>query len=182
MLSPTRVRLTVSPVPAKPRPVPLDEDERERLTKHTTMLRSDDPRVRKVARSIAPKGATPRQAAEAISAWVHERLTYEVTPRTLDGAEILEAGRGDCSEYATLTVTMLRAVGVPAEVRDGMAASGDEMVAHAWVAYHDGTAWHELDPTWGRTTASAGHLEMSVLDVLALISLGRLEVVQIDTP
>ncbi|MCB9716861.1 MAG: transglutaminase domain-containing protein [Myxococcales bacterium] len=182
VLSPTRVRLTVSPVPAKPRPVPLDEDERERLTKHTTMLRSDDPRVRKVARSIAPKGATPRQAAEAISAWVHERLTYEVTPRTLDGAEILEAGRGDCSEYATLTVTMLRAVGVPAEVRDGMAASGDEMVAHAWVAYHDGTAWHELDPTWGRTTASAGHLEMSVLDVLALISLGRLEVVQIDTP
>ena len=54
---------------------------------------------------------------------MHERLTYEVTPRTLDGAEILEAGRGDCSEYATLTVTMLRAVGVPAEVRDGMAAA-----------------------------------------------------------
>lgn len=148
----------------------------------TAALPSEDPRIAQLARRLAPPGTTPTAAAEAIGAWVHRRLTYEVTPRSLDGAQILEAGRGDCTEYARLTVTLLRAAGVPAEVRDGMAASGDELVAHAWVAYHDGTRWHEIDPTWGRSTVSAGHLEMSVLDALALVSLGKLKIVEITVP
>ncbi len=94
--------------------------------------------------------------------------------------EILEAGRGDCSEYARLTVSLLRAAGVPAEMRDGMAAEGDEMVAHAWVGYHDGERWHEIDPTWGRMSVTAGHLPVSVVDILALISLDRLEITEIE--
>jgi hypothetical protein len=182
VLGPTRVRLTVAPVPAKPRIEPLTAERRESLTERTDVLRSDDARIAKLARSLAPPGTKPIAAAERISRWVHERLTYEVTPRSLDGVEILEAGRGDCTEYARLTVTLLRAAGVPAEVRDGMAAAGDELVAHAWVAYHDGESWHEIDPTWGRDTASAGHLEMSVLDAIALVSLGKLKIVEITAP
>ncbi|MCH9688748.1 MAG: lasso peptide biosynthesis protein [Deltaproteobacteria bacterium] len=181
-ISPTRVELVVSPVPATPRPVALSSGERKRLTDSTEAIRSDDPAIMELAASLAPAGTEPTVAAQAISHWVHERITYEVTPRSLDGVEILEAGRGDCTEYARLTVTLLRAAGVPAQTRDGMAASGDELVAHAWVAYHDGTVWHEIDPTWGRTTATAGHLEMSVLDALALISLGKLDVVTIAAP
>lgn len=179
VLGPTRVRMTVAPVPAKPVPAPLDADRREELTKTSDALRSDDPRIVELARRLAPPGTKPALAAEQVSRWVHERITYEVTPRSLDGVEILAAGRGDCTEYARLTVALLRAANVPAEVRDGMAASGDELVAHAWVAYHDGESWHEIDPTWGRTTASAGHLEMSVLDAIALVSLGKLKIVEI---
>ncbi|MCX4241226.1 transglutaminase-like domain-containing protein [Paraliomyxa miuraensis] len=180
VLGPTRVRLTVSPAPAKGgTPAPLTEKRRKELTKRTDVLPIDDPRIVGVARRLAPKGTAPAAAAERIGAWVHERITYEITPRSLDGAQILEAGRGDCTEYARLTVTLLRAAGVPAEVRDGMAASGDELVAHAWVAYHDGERWHEIDPTWGRSMVSAGHLEMSVLDALALVSLGKLKVVEV---
>lgn len=182
VLGPTRVRMTVAPVPAKPRPDPLDAERLEDLTKTTEGLRSDDPRMVELARRLAPAGTKPTAAAERISAWVHQHITYEVTPRSLDGVEILEAGRGDCTEYARLTVALLRAADVPAEVRDGMAAAGDELVAHAWVAYHDGESWHEIDPTWGRPTASAGHLEMSVLDAIALVSLGKLKVVEIATP
>lgn len=179
VLGPTRVRLVVSPVPATPRVEPLAADRFATLTKSTKELRHDDPRITKLALRLAPAGTTPALAAERIGKWVHERITYEVTPRSLDGVEILEAGRGDCTEYARLTVTLLRAAGVPAEVRDGMAASGDELVAHAWVAYHDGESWNEIDPTWGRAQVSAGHLEMSVLDAIALVSLGKLKIVEI---
>ncbi len=176
----THVVLTVAPVPGAPTPVPLTDKERKNATEKTATFRIDDPAIVEVAQKLAPEGTSPQAAAEAMAQWVHQRLTYEVTPRSLDGATILEAGRGDCTEYATLTVTLLRAAGVPAQMRDGMAASGDELVAHAWVAYHDGERWREIDPTWGRDTASAGHLEMSVLDALALISLGRLTVVEIS--
>lgn len=182
VLGPTRVRLTVAPVPTTPRPEPLDAERRKDLTETTEGLRSDDPRMVELARRLAPPGTKPAAAAARISTWVHEHITYEVTPRSLDGVEILEAGRGDCTEYARLTVALLRAADVPAEVRDGMAAAGDELVAHAWVAYHDGDSWHELDPTWGRATASAGHLEMSVLDAIALVSLGKLRIVEITAP
>lgn len=182
VLAPTRVRLTVAPVPAKPRPEPLDDDRRKDLIKPTDGLRSDDPKLVELARRLAPAGTKPAAAAERISTWVHDHITYEVTPRSLDGVEILEAGRGDCTEYARLTVALLRAAEIPAEVRNGMAAAGDELVAHAWVAYHDGESWRELDPTWGRPTASAGHLEMSVLDAIALVSLGKLKVVEIAAP
>lgn len=182
VLGPTRVRMTVAPVPATPRPAPLTAERRKTLTERTDVLRSDDPRLVELARRLAPPGTTPALAAERIGQWVHEHIAYEVTPRSLDSLEILEAGRGDCTEYAHLTVALLRAADVPAEVRDGMAAAGDELVAHAWVAYHDGDSWHELDPTWGRTTASAGHLEMSVLDAIALVSLGKLRVVEITAP
>ena len=182
VLGPTRVRLTVEPVATSPRPAPLEKSERKRLTKRTDEFSTEDPRIVELARSIVPEGTAPVQAAELVSQWVHERISYEVTPRILNGVEILEAGRGDCTEYATLTVTLLRALDVPAEIRSGMAAAGDEMVAHAWVGFHDGVTWHEIDPTWGRKTATSGHLEMSVLDALALVSLGKLEVVEIAAP
>ncbi len=182
VVNPTQVRMTVSPVPSTPRPTALEADEHQRLTSSTENIRSTDPAIVELAASLAPPGTEPAVAARKISRWVHERITYEVTPRSLDGVEILEAGRGDCTEYSRLTVTLLRAAGVPAQMRNGMAASGDELVAHAWVGYHDGTSWHEIDPTWGRDTVTAGHLEMSVLDALALISLGKLQVVKITSP
>jgi transglutaminase-like putative cysteine protease len=112
---------------------------------------------------------------------VHRRIRYEVTPRSLTSLEILDTGRGDCTEYAHLTVSLLRAAGIPAEIRDGLAASGDEMVAHAWAAWHDGERWHEIDPTWGEPAVTAGHLELSVTNTLALISLGEIEVVEVIT-
>jgi transglutaminase-like putative cysteine protease len=118
--------------------------------------------------------------AEAVVAWVHQKVRYEITPNSLDAVEILERGEGDCTEYALLTVTLLRAAGIPAKLQEGMAASGDEMVAHAWVAWHDGTRWHEVDPTAGTASVGSGHLELEIVDVLAMISLGRFEVLSID--
>jgi transglutaminase-like putative cysteine protease len=77
-------------------------------------------------------------------------------------------------------VSLLRAAGVPAELREGMALDGSELVAHAWVAFHDGTGWREIDPTFGVTFVDAGHLETSVLDFISLVSVGRLKIVRVD--
>lgn len=175
----THVRLTVS-ADAPGDKSELTAAKRKKLLESAAGLRSDDARIVKLSRTLAPPGTAPDAAAKKILEWVHGRLQYEVTPRSLDGVEILESGRGDCSEYARLTVSLLRAAGIPAEVRDGMAADGDEMVAHAWVGYHDGVRWREIDPTWGRMSVTAGHLPVSVVDILALISLDRLKITRID--
>ncbi len=160
----------------------LSESRLDALLDTSRSLRIRDPAVIAVRNSLVRKGMSSTDKAKAISRWVHNSINYEITPRALDAPEILEAGRGDCSEYAQLTVSLLRSAGVPAEVRDGMAAQGGEMVAHAWVAYHDGTRWHEIDPTWGRMQVTAGHLPLEVMDVLALISLDQMRIETIDTP
>ncbi|MBV1858820.1 MAG: lasso peptide biosynthesis B2 protein [Nannocystaceae bacterium] len=158
----------------------LSGARKKALLKTSGDLRIHAPEIETVRDSLFKADTDATAKAAAITKWVHERVAYEVTPRSIDATEILEVGRGDCSEYALLTVSLLRSAGVPAEVRSGMAAEGDDMVAHAWVAYHDGTRWFEIDPTWGRMGVSAGHLPLEVTDVLALVSLGQMEIETID--
>lgn len=175
------VRLQVAPDASSAPAAPLSKRARARALAGGGDLFVDHPRIVKVARRLAPVGTSPEAGAAAIVGWVHRRIRYEVTPRSLTSLEILDTGRGDCTEYARLTVSLLRAAGIPAEMRDGLAASGDEMVAHAWAAWHDGERWHEIDPTWGEPAVTAGHLELSVTNTLALISLGEIEVVEVIT-
>jgi transglutaminase-like putative cysteine protease len=134
-----------------------------------------------LARQIVPAGSSPAEAARLVVAWLQKNLVYEVTPESLDALTILTRGRGDCTEYSILAVSLLRAAGVPAELREGMALDGGEMVAHAWVAFHDGTGWREIDPTFGVTFVDAGHLETSVMDFVSLVSVGRLKVLSVTS-
>ena len=60
-----------------------------------------------------------------------------------------------------------------------MLAAGDQLVAHAWVAFHDGTGWREIDPTNGELSVGAGHPQVSTMDFLALLSVGDVRVVEL---
>lgn len=181
VLGPDELRMTVLPSRAVPSNASrlLTTDERNRMLAPDQLARVADPEIREIAKTLRVSG-NDLATAEAVVAWVHQKVRYEITPTSLDAVEILERGEGDCTEYALLTVTLLRAAGIPAKLQEGMAASGDEMVAHAWVAWHDGTRWHEVDPTAGTASVGSGHLELEIVDVLAMISLGRFEVLAID--
>jgi hypothetical protein len=181
VVGPNELRMTVLPsraVPANASRV-LTTDERTRMLAADQLARVEDPEIREIAKKLRVSG-DDLATVEAVVAWVHQKVKYEITPTSLDAVEILDRGKGDCTEYALLTVTLLRAAGIPAKLQEGMAASGDEMVAHAWVAWHDGTRWHEVDPTAGTVGVGSGHLELEIVDVLAMISLGRFEVLAID--
>ncbi|MGY1631624.1 transglutaminase family protein [Geodermatophilus sp. SYSU D01186] len=89
------------------------------------------------------------ELVETVAAWVHDRLVY--TPgasRPVDTAvDTLLAGRGVCRDYAHLTVTLLRALEVPARLVAVYAPGLDPMDFHAVVeADVDGT-WHVVDAT-----------------------------------
>ena len=158
----------------------LSPARKRRLLETSSQLRIHDDSIEKIRDTLLKADMDSTAKARAITEWVHERIAYEITPRSVDASEVLRVGRGDCSEYALLSVSLLRSAGIPAEVRSGMAAQGNDMVAHAWVAYHDGKRWHEVDPTWGRMAVTAGHLPLEVSDVLALVSLGALSIERIE--
>jgi hypothetical protein len=96
----------------------------------------------------------------------------------VSAAEVILRRRGDCSEYSLLTIALLRALGVPAKIEQGLAAAGDELVAHAWVSYHDGVGWRELDPVSHQLQVSSRYLPVSLPEIVSLLALGRLRVVE----
>ncbi|PRP97698.1 Transglutaminase-like superfamily protein [Enhygromyxa salina] len=181
LVGPDELRMTVLPsrAVASATTQVLTADERDRMLASDNMIRAKDQKIRDVANALRVSGDDAATVA-AIVTWVHNQVHYEITPTSLDAVTILERGEGDCTEYALLTVTLLRAAGIPARLQEGMAASGEEMVAHAWVAWHDGTRWREVDPTAGTASVGSGHLELEVVDVLAMISLGKFEILAID--
>lgn len=92
--------------------------------------------------------AGPDRAA-GVAAWVFERLAYDLDATApLDGAvETLLSGRGVCRDFAHLTVTLCRALEIPARLAavyaPGLAPMDFHAVAEAWV---DGE-WQVLDAT-----------------------------------
>ncbi|MGY1734751.1 transglutaminase-like domain-containing protein [Geodermatophilus sp. SYSU D00684] len=92
----------------------------------------------------------------AVSDWVHRRLVYAAgTSRPVDTAvDTLLAGRGVCRDYAHLTVTLLRALEVPARLVAVYAPGLDPMDFHAVAeADVDGT-WCVVDATRLAPTSS----------------------------
>jgi len=101
-------------------------------------------------------GLSPDVTAEAVCARVHEHVTYlpGATGVRTNAQEAWEQGKGVCQDMAQITVSLLRAAGLPARYVSGYlhpdpkAEPGSTAVgqSHAWVEYWAG-AWTPLDPT-----------------------------------
>ena len=78
-----------------------------------------------------------------------------------DAEQAWAKGRGVCQDFTHATLSLLRAVGIPARYVSGYLhteepAVGQTVVgeSHAWVEYWDGR-WHAVDPTNDRAVGSA---------------------------
>lgn len=107
---------------------------------------------------------------QAIYQYVVKNLTYNY--QRADSADINRLGAlkalvnpndSLCLEFSDLTVTLLRAGGIPAKLITGFGVSDNLQkkpissgpnVFHSWVAYYDPSSdtWLQIDPTWGNTT------------------------------
>jgi transglutaminase-like putative cysteine protease len=87
--------------------------------------------------------------ARSVAAWVFERLAYQPgSSDTLDTAtDTLLAGSGSCRDFSHLTITLCRALGVPARFVAVYAPGLSPMDFHAVVEARRGTGWEVLDAT-----------------------------------
>ncbi len=91
---------------------------------------------------------TERIAAAAAS-WVFERIAYVSgsSGPTDTAVDTLMSGRGVCRDFAHLTATMCRALGVPARLVSVYAPGLVQMDFHVVVEAWRAGRWHVLDPT-----------------------------------
>lgn len=180
----THLRITIQPGPMPKELVasaPMSAAERKNMLASTGLLNARHRRIKKLAASIVPKGSDPQKAASRVLDWIEKNIRYEITPFATNAIDVLDRKSGDCTEYSVLAVSLLRAAGVPAELRQGMAVQNSEMVAHNWIAFHDGTGWREVDPTAHTMYVGSGHIEASLLEFITLISVGGLEIESVVT-
>ncbi len=177
-ISPGVFQAKILPRPRDPKPAPLSSSEREfYITPDGTLVPGA---LRAAATDIVGKATSGWDRMRAVVDWVSREMKYELTPRHLDDLTLLEVRRGDCTEYAQLTIALLRALGIPARMRIGLAGEGSMLVAHAWVEFHDGVSWHEIDPTAGRTSVDASYIDASVMDLLPLLADGGVRVIAVE--
>ncbi|MBI5501647.1 MAG: transglutaminase domain-containing protein [Deltaproteobacteria bacterium] len=164
-------RLEIVVRPESSEEEPLSASERQRLTSGDAELGLSAPEIAAKAAELRAGAADDAAVATAIVEWVHRNVAYELTAEELDAPSVLARHRGDCSEHARLAVALLRAAGLPAELRSGLVLSGSELAPHAWAAWHDGRRWRETDPTTGAASVDARYLPASMFALLALLSL-----------
>jgi transglutaminase-like putative cysteine protease len=119
---------------------------------------------------------------QAISDWVHAEISFGYgtsTPLTT-AAEVLEAGKGVCRDFAQLAISFCRALNIPARYAFGylpdigVEPPGDPMDFCAWMEVFLGGAWWTFDPRnnqrrIGRVLIGRGR---DALDVAMLTTFG----------
>jgi len=113
--------------------------------------------VAEAGRSLAAD-RSPADACQGAVEWVRDRLRYEpgTTSVSTSALEALEQGSGVCQDFAHLTLSLLRSMGIPARYTSGYLHPSPQAdlgavvtgQSHAWVEAWTGD-WHGLDPTSG---------------------------------
>ena len=125
-----------------------------------------------IADDLAITGTSADVAATRLERWFGSAFSYSLyQARRADGQSPLlrflqETKAGHCEYFATATVLLLRAAGIPARYavgfsvseRDGERWLGRGRDAHAWTLVWNGRRWNDLDPTpatWHDVEAAA---------------------------
>jgi transglutaminase-like putative cysteine protease len=109
------------------------------------------------------RSPTPRAAIGLAIEAVRDRIAYTpgATHVHTSAGEAWAEGRGVCQDFSHATLSLLRAVGIPARYVSGYIHQEDAEIgvpgvgeSHAWVEVWNG-GWEAHDPTNGRSVAAA---------------------------
>ena len=128
------------------------------------------------AREIARKWSNDGKKAEAIANWVGSSKEYDIAnyeKRTLGVptgnssnrssiAALFQAKKGVCSDAATLTVAMLRAVEIPARVLFDFKYKGES--GHAFTQVYFSRQWWAIDNTFDKNKMRFSYRQFSELE------------------
>lgn len=131
----------------------------------------DDSSLISLSNNIVLPNDTVVDKAEKLCNWVSNYLEYndDMPNQEIGALAAYNQQKGDCSEFSSLMVTLLRIQGIPARKVTGFLISNDpstrpkagnswnfnanqldnNMLGHAWVEYYvSDVGWIACDPTW----------------------------------
>jgi transglutaminase-like putative cysteine protease len=143
----------------------------------TELVQSSHPDLVKRAREVTANSQTEFEAVQKILYLVVEHLRYVLIPEKFDALYSLQTGRGNCQNYSHLTAALLRAVGIPVRIVNGItfkraysipmeqAEYSFEMAEgrHSWIeVYFSDLGWMPFDPQQTEFFVSNRYLRVEV--------------------
>jgi len=144
-------------------------------------VQSDNPRIRRLAASIATGKTAPEARARAILNWI-DRHVRDRAVDAFSAIDVLDRGEAECQGQTYLYLALARASGIPSHMVNGLVYSAryKGFAYHSWAESWIHGRWVSVDPILGQTPADATHIKLlegeALADLLPLTNLiGRLK-------
>ncbi len=107
-------------VTTSPFPLAIIDPQVKVFLQHTPQVQADHPRVRQLALRLTKDVTTQFDAVQRIISFVVDHLQYVSPPTSYDALYSLDSGKGNCQNFSHLSAALLRAVGIPARIVNGI--------------------------------------------------------------
>jgi len=142
---------------------------------------SDSTRFKDLAAKIIGSKKIVQEAAFSIQEFVYQNMKPNAGIGVLrDATEVLDSKEGVCRDYAILTVTLLRAAGIPARLASGLVNWDGTFYYHAWAEAWDGAQWIGIDSVTDQQQISAAHVKLGEGNVDTAFAFTFLEKAKIE--
>lgn len=148
----------------------LDDEQKRRFLQETIYEPINDPRLRSQAERVVEGITDTRQKISKMVHFVDEHIAQKSLDRGYATAlATLESRSGDCTEHSVLLSALLRAIGIPTRIVDGVIAFDDNKGTiggsvgyHEWVeAYVEGEGFIAADAAFAAFPAGPERLKMA---------------------
>ena len=170
---------TKLPALATQDPFPLTAVKPELMDylKPTEQVQSNNPRIRELASQLTSNVKTEFDAVQRVISWVVDHVHYVTPPARYDAVYSLESGKGNCQNFSHLTAALLRAVGIPVRIVNGITFNQPFNIAwqkgtltfkmgqgrHSWVeVWFPELGWVPFDPQNTMLFVSTRYLRIEV--------------------
>jgi transglutaminase-like putative cysteine protease len=103
-------------------PFPLSNlpDSAMEYLKATQQVAADDDRIRQKAHALTDSAQNEFDAVQKVLTWVVDHMHYVLTPQSYDALYAFQSGKGNCQNYSHLAAALMRAVGIPVRIVNGI--------------------------------------------------------------
>lgn len=106
---------TVAPFPLAAVP-----DDVKYYLKPTEQVQSENAKIINKARELTQGVTTEFDAVQRTITWVVDHVRYVTPPKRYDALYAFESGKGNCQNFSHLSAALLRSVGIPARIVNGI--------------------------------------------------------------
>jgi hypothetical protein len=120
------------------------------------------PRLVKAAKDAVGDTTDKAEMVKRLSAFVYRHVQKKGLDRGYAPAiATLESKSGDCTEHSVLMSALLRTVGIPTRIVDGVVVDGGNAGYHEWVEVDLGQGFVPVDPTFNAWPAGPQRLKLA---------------------
>lgn len=174
----TRIKTELSAMESRT-PFPLKDISREEKTylKPSEMVQSSSADISALARRLTQGSSTEYEAVTSILNYVADNVKYTYNPPQFDALYTLKTHSGNCQNFAHLSMSLLRAAGIPARIVGGISLKQSWKIpvddrsflvqsmgqgGHAWMeVYFPDLGWLSYDPQQSKQFTSSRHVKQT---------------------